>query len=244
MKKAATTIFMLSIIAYIASHILGAILLFNSVKLLVFLVVLLVPFLGDGIALYSLIKLQLWWPIILYAVSAIGYVVANIMLQKTEYKQPQNNSFKLKPGTGAQKSAHRLLEDEYKNEYPWFVEQLTEIAFAHTQVGFSDEEYQTMFYTLRMWYLEKVRDNLIDAIEKIGSDYIARYKLALESPYICGLPDCDEVIPGALYYMVYYALTEEQGLPEDAVSQNHIFASYIDSALSDVDAKLKECSLD
>lgn len=71
-------------VSYFASHIVSAIVLFHNVKLWAFLVMLLVPGLGDIMAIFTLIKLKLWWPFILYGICIVFGVIGSIIASKAD----------------------------------------------------------------------------------------------------------------------------------------------------------------
>ena len=66
----------LGMLSYGASHIVAAIVLFKHVKLWLFLVMLLVPGVGDVASIVSLINLRMWWPFILYGASIVCWLLA------------------------------------------------------------------------------------------------------------------------------------------------------------------------
>ena len=85
MKKAiptgiAAVFSILGILSYGASHILAAIVLFKHVKLWLFLVMLLVPGVGDVAAIVSLIYIKMWWPFILYGANIVCWILACVFL--------------------------------------------------------------------------------------------------------------------------------------------------------------------
>ena len=71
-------------IAYIASHISAAVIAFQNFKLWVALVMLLVPLLGDGMAIFAFIKLHTWWPFILYAACLICWGIGSSLASKAD----------------------------------------------------------------------------------------------------------------------------------------------------------------
>lgn len=76
----------LATIAYGVAHIGGAIILFKSVKLWLFIVILLVPGIGDIAGVISLIKTGNWWPLVSY-VAAIALWMISAALASAADKQ-------------------------------------------------------------------------------------------------------------------------------------------------------------
>lgn len=75
---------MIGTIAYIASHISAAVIAFQNFKLWVALVMLFVPLLGDGMAIFAFIKLHTWWPFILYAACLICWGIGSSLASKAD----------------------------------------------------------------------------------------------------------------------------------------------------------------
>lgn len=73
----------ISWIATIVTHIISAVYLYNHVKLWAFLIVLLVPGLGDIMGIYYVITLRFWLPLISYAVTALLFIIAGLVANKT-----------------------------------------------------------------------------------------------------------------------------------------------------------------
>lgn len=81
---AAGTLSTLSIIAYFVSHILAAIFIFKRVKLWLFLIVLLVPVLGDITAIFVLLSSKLYLPFLFYGISIALYIIGGIVARKVD----------------------------------------------------------------------------------------------------------------------------------------------------------------
>ena len=73
----------ISWIATIVTHIISAVYLYNHVKLWAFLIVLLVPGLGDIMGIYYVITLRFWLPLIAYAVTTSLFILAGLVANKT-----------------------------------------------------------------------------------------------------------------------------------------------------------------
>ena len=67
-------------------HVAVAITLFQHVTLWAFLVMLLVPGVGDVMAIWTLIRIQCWWPFVFYAVSLALWLVAGVAGKALEGK--------------------------------------------------------------------------------------------------------------------------------------------------------------
>jgi len=86
-EKALTVIGILSWVAYGAAHILAAVMLFKSVKLWSFLVMLLVPGLGDVMAITTLIKIKYFLPLVIYGAAAVIWFAVYVVASATESRR-------------------------------------------------------------------------------------------------------------------------------------------------------------
>lgn len=77
---------LLAWLSYLGAHIAGAIVLFKSVKLWLFLVILLVPGIGDIAGIICLIKVGSWWPFILYGASIVFWIVSGLLARAADEK--------------------------------------------------------------------------------------------------------------------------------------------------------------
>ena len=71
-RKLSIVLVVLYTLLYTAAHIGAAVVLFSSVKFWLFLVMLLVPFIGDIAAIVCLFSIHCYWPFILYSKNRQG----------------------------------------------------------------------------------------------------------------------------------------------------------------------------
>ena len=72
---------------YAFAHILAAVMLFKSVKLWAFLVMLFVPGLGDVMAISMLLKLRHYLPLIIYGAVAVFWFAVYVVASATESRR-------------------------------------------------------------------------------------------------------------------------------------------------------------
>lgn len=88
-RKLSIVLVVLYTLLYTAAHIGAAVVLFSSVKFWLFLVMLLVPFIGDIAAIVCLFSIHCYWPFILYGVSMMLYIAGQMMAKQIDEKQKQ-----------------------------------------------------------------------------------------------------------------------------------------------------------
>jgi len=71
----------------LAAHIIAIIALFHYLKLFVFLLCMFVPVLGDIFAIYMLIKIQCYWPFILYAIPIFIGLIYSFATMPKQHKE-------------------------------------------------------------------------------------------------------------------------------------------------------------
>ena len=74
----------ISWIATIITHIISAVYLYNHVKLWAFLIVLLVPGLGDIMGIYYVVVFRFWFPIIAYGSTTALFILAGLVAKKAD----------------------------------------------------------------------------------------------------------------------------------------------------------------
>jgi hypothetical protein len=89
-KKTGTFMTALGILlwaGYFISHILAAIVLFQKVKLWAFLIMLLVPGIGDFMAIYTLIILKIYLPLLVYVATCVVWIIVSLTTNKQLIKR-------------------------------------------------------------------------------------------------------------------------------------------------------------
>lgn len=66
------------------THVATAIFIFNHVKLWAFLVVLLVPVLGDVMGIFYVIKLHYWIPLIGYGITCVLFIISGLVVNRVD----------------------------------------------------------------------------------------------------------------------------------------------------------------
>ncbi len=127
--------------------------------------------------------------------------------------------------------AYQAEINEYKEDMNYYLSQ-------PESNSFSNDQWKTIYSNCADEYLNRVMDRLVGILRGMDSSAEMRWKLAMGSPALAGVPDgAIDMVPlpaGVVYCLFYYAVTGKKAKYKYATQHNHIFHDYIDSALKEL----------
>lgn len=136
------------------------------------------------------------------------------------------------------RSIDRLLEQAYKSNFSKYKAEIKSIL----ENGIGENSEEEMFCEImraREEYLNSISEQVSGAVFASEQKTSARYRIAIMSPEVAGIHICDDVdikySAGMEYCFLHYAFIGKPGEMKNAIKHNHIFASYVDRAISELE---------
>jgi len=134
------------------------------------------------------------------------------------------------------KQLDSLLERAYRAAMVTYYNSLLNLLYTQGSCGLTDDILAQKTCLLREDALQQVSDFVYGVIQASPPNIFLRYKLAKAHPAICGVPHEASYCAGAEYCFLHYAFTGKPGSAKNATKHNHLFAAYVDQALSKADS--------
>lgn len=135
------------------------------------------------------------------------------------------------------RSIDRLLERAYESNFSKYKAEIKNILDNGTGKA-SEDDLLCEIMRAREEYLNSISEQVSGAVFASDQKTAARYRIAMMSPEVAGVYIFDDDIKysaGMEYCFLHYAFIGKAGKMKDAIKHNHIFASYIDRAIDQLE---------
>lgn len=135
------------------------------------------------------------------------------------------------------RSIDRLLERAYESNFSIYKAEIKNI-LDNGAGKVSEDDLLCEMMRAREEYLNSISEQISGAVFASDQKTSARYRIAMMSPEVAGVHIFDDDIKysaGMEYCFLHYAFIGKPGEMKNAIKHNHIFASYVDRAISELE---------